>query len=129
MSGIMTEWQADALIPDEIWYAGWRDAPRERPPLRIGAQPVPVPDTADGFIRLMARAMIERSAGDGACTEQDLAATGFTAAEIATYADRARTLARQVTATRDGQAATRQRAQRLKPARITWRVPARSEVL
>lgn len=41
----------------------------------------------------MAEVMQERSAANGCCTEADLVAAGFTLAEIATHADRARAFA------------------------------------
>lgn len=129
MSGVMTEWAADALIPDAIWYAGWDQltAPRT---LRIGAETVEAPDlaTPDGaaaFVRLMALVMLERAAGDDACTDAHLAAAGFTAAEIARHADKARALARQLGATQAGAAAAPpQRPLRLKPVWPVFRRPA-----
>ncbi|HJQ55976.1 MAG TPA: hypothetical protein VJ890_03665, partial [Vineibacter sp.] len=81
----MTEWAADARIPDDVWYASWRR--RVGPPgraLQVGGQPISLPAGGDGddvLVPLMARVMLERSAGDDACTEAHLAAAGFTAAE------------------------------------------------
>lgn len=117
-----TEWAADARIPDAIWYAGWRQAART---LTVGGRTVTAPDSAAGMVALMALVMTERSAGDGACTEADLAAAGFTSAEIASLADRARGLARHTTADRDGIAgALLHRVTRLRPQRLVVRVRA-----
>lgn len=46
------------------------------------------------LIRCMGRAMAQLAAGDGACTEQDLRAHGFTLAEIAAHRDAALAFAR-----------------------------------
>jgi len=124
-TGIMTEWQADALIPREIWYAGWGDMPHART-LQIGGRRVEAPNTAGGFARLMAAVMVDRSAADGACTEQHLAAAGFTAGEIALHADRARELARDRIAAREGQSNGRHRVTCLKPIKPVVRVRAGS---
>lgn len=52
------------------------------------------------IVRQIARIMVDRAAGSEACAESDLAAAGFTAAEIAAHADAARGLARRHTADR-----------------------------
>lgn len=122
----MTEWQADALIPDELWYGGGFATARRT--LHVGHRQVEAPDSGAGFVRLMALVMAERTAGDGACTEQHLGAAGFTAAEIALYTDRARERARLHTATRAGASRGRpHRVQQLRPVRPVFRVAARSE--
>lgn len=50
--------------------------------------------TTKSIVADMARVMAERRASAGACTEDDLKAAGFTAAEIVSYADDARQMAR-----------------------------------
>jgi hypothetical protein len=123
--GTCTEWAAEARIP--TWDGDRSDFPQPPRLLHVGHRHVEAPDSAGGFVRLMAQVMVDRSAADGACTEQHLGAAGFTAAEITLYADRARERARQHTATRDGTAAGRHQVQQLKPVRPVFRVPARSE--
>lgn len=52
------------------------------------------------IVRQIARVMVDRAAASEACAESDLAAAGFTAAEIARHADAARSIARRHTADR-----------------------------
>jgi len=53
--------------------------------------------TPKSIVADMARVMAERQASTGACTEDDLKAAGFAAAEILAYADDAREIARTLT--------------------------------
>ncbi|TXL72530.1 hypothetical protein FHP25_24865 [Vineibacter terrae] len=121
----MTEWQADVQIPDALWYAGWHEQPTART-LQVGGRRVEAPHDAAGLARLMALVMTECAAADGACTEAHIAAAGFTADEIALYADRARELARRRTASRDG-VGRAHRVTKLKPLRPVFRIQARQE--
>lgn len=53
----------------------------------------PVPRYGKSTVAAIAAVMADRTAGNGACTESDLIAAGFTPADIARHADAARTLA------------------------------------
>lgn len=123
--GVCSEWTAEALIPDAVWYGhGLERAPAPRL-LHVGGHQVEAPDSAGGLVRLMALVMVDRTAGDGACTEAHLGAAGFTAPEIALYADRARAQARERIAARDGQAhGPAHRVAGLRPLRPVFRVRA-----
>jgi len=48
-------------------------------------------------LRRIAEVMVERVAGEGACTEADLAAAGFTPHDLALYGSAAQALARRMT--------------------------------
>jgi hypothetical protein len=62
--------------------------------LAAGLPPSPEPPQSDeAVIARMADTMEQRCAGSGACSESDLAAAGFTAAQITRFADRARAIA------------------------------------
>lgn len=52
------------------------------------------------LVAAMARIMVERMTGAGACSEADLQAAGFSAAEISAYGNDAQVLAARLTADR-----------------------------
>lgn len=93
--GVMSEWQAEAGITVAEFVAAnpgfYAPGPRT---IRLGGRLVEVPDQAT-VVRVMARLMVDRQAVDGACTEADLSAAGFTRGEVRDLAEQARTLARR----------------------------------
>jgi hypothetical protein len=89
----------DGHIPPELLRAAYA-ADLARPSAAVLSSPKPLISSPRLLRAARAALMVERSAVDGACTEDHLGAAGFTRAEIAAHVEAARALAARVTADR-----------------------------
>lgn len=86
----------DGAIPEALRRAALAGiAPTQAEPL-VAPPPIEKPRRARrAVLRAMAEVLRVRAAADGACTEADLKAAGFTAEELADHLEAARALARR----------------------------------
>jgi hypothetical protein len=100
----------DGPIPPEALRRARRlDDNAPAPELPPPAPPAPRFRHASDFIFRMAEVMVARETASGACTEGDIAAAGFTLAEMSLYGEAARALAALITADRHAEAPPRRR--------------------